>query len=227
MNDFDYAVAYQKIESAKLVYQLEELIRNYSISYSTIYHTAEYKQILFAINHYKALTFALQCFNTKSRKSLPDFVDNSVRNFEKHITALIIDQPITYEQFIDAFQFKSGTIQCEAIYMVGYDILKACALIVGSNPQPYTFNWAYSSNPLYRELMPDSATSRIIELEHFKQQNQLVNNTVVELELAELYSSIKPDLTKVSEADDFVCQIHTVYGTIKSKLQLSQVNEHN
>ena len=217
MNDFDYEVAYQKITSAKLVYQLEELVRNYSISYSTIYQTAEYKQILFAINHYKALTFALQCFNTKSRKSLPDFVDNSVRNFEKHITALIIDQPITYEQFIDAFQFKSGTIQCEAIYMVGYDILKACALIVGANLQPYTFNWGYYSNPMYYELI-SGKTSRIIELEHFKQQNQLVDNTIVEHELTKLYSEVNPDPIQVANAHDFVKQIDLVYDTIKSKL---------
>ena len=27
MNDFDYEVAYQKIKSAKLVYELEELVR--------------------------------------------------------------------------------------------------------------------------------------------------------------------------------------------------------
>ena len=32
MNDFDYAVAYQKIESAKLIYKLEELVRGYTVS---------------------------------------------------------------------------------------------------------------------------------------------------------------------------------------------------
>jgi hypothetical protein len=109
---------------------------------------------------------------------------------------------------------------------MGYPILKSIALIVGTNPQPYIFDWAHRPNPRYRELIKGK-TNQIIELEHFKQQNQLVNNTVVELELANLYESIKPDLTQVSEADDFVCQIHTVYGTIKSKLQLRQVNEHN
>ncbi len=217
MNDFDYEVAYQKIASAKLVYQLEELVRNYVISYSTIFHTAESKQILFAINHYKALTFALQCFNAKSKKSLPDFIDNSVRNFEERITKLIINQPITYDQFIDAFQFKSGTINCKEICVGGYNILKAFALIVGTNPQPYTFNWNYYSNPTYRELISDN-TSRIIELEHFKQQNQLVDNTIVEHELTKLYSEVNPDPVQVANAHDFVKQIDQVYDTIKSKL---------
>ena len=217
MNDFDYAVAYQKIASAKLVYQLEELVRNYAISYSTIFHTAEYKQILFVINSYKALTFALQCFNAKSRKSLPDFIGTSVRDLEEHITKLIIDQPITYEQFIDCFQFKFGVIKCKEIYSKGYDILKACALIVEDKPQPYSFNWSYYSNPVYRELI-SGETSKIIELEHFKQQNQLVDNTIVEQELAKLYSDIQPDSVQVANAQDFVKQIDSVYDTIKSKL---------
>lgn len=217
MNDFDYAIAYQKIESAKLVYELEELVRDYAISSNTIYHTTEYKQILFAINQYKALTFALQCFNAKSRKSLPDFIDTSVRDLEEHITKLIIDQPITYDQFIDCFQFKSGTIKCKGIYMSGYNILKACALIVGNKPQPYSFNWSYYYNPVYRELI-DGWTSRIIELEHFKQQNQLVNNTIVEQELAKLYSDIQPNPVQVANAHDFVKQIDLVYDTIKSRL---------
>lgn len=217
MNDFDYEVAYQKIASAKLVYQLEELVRNYAISFNTIYHTTEYKQILFAINQYKALTFALQCFNAKSRKSLPDFIDTSVRDLEWYITKLIIDQPITYEQFIDAFQFKFGVIKCKEIYSNGYSILKACALIVEDKPQPYSFNWSYYSNPVYRELI-SGATSKIIELEHFKQQNQLVNNTIVEQELAKLYSDIQPDSALVAEAHDFVKQIDSVYDTIKFKL---------
>ena len=217
MNDFDYAVAYQKIESAKLVYELEELVRDYAISSNTIYHTTKYKQILFAINQYKALTFALQCFNTKSKKSLPDFIYDSVRDLEWYITKLIIDQPITYEQFIDAFQFKFGVIKCKEIYTAGYSILKAFALIVGDKPQPYSFNWSYYSNLVYSELI-DGWTSRIIELEHFKQQNQLVNNTIVEHELTKLYSEVNPDPVQVANAHDFVKQIDQVYDTIKSKL---------
>ena len=217
MNDFDYAVVYQKIVSAKLVYQLEELVRNYAISSNTIYHTTEYKQILFTINHYKALTFALQCFKAKSRKSLPDFIYDSVQGLEWHITKLIIDQPITYEQFIDAFQFKFGAIKCKEICTAGYSILKAFALIVGDKPQPYSFNWSYYFNPVYRELI-SGATSKIIELEHFKQQNQLVNNTIVEQELAKLYSEVNPDSVQVANAQDFVKQIDSVYSTIKSKV---------
>ena len=217
MNDFDYEIAYQKITSAKLVYQLEELVRNYSISYNTLYHTAEYKSILFAINHYKTLTFALQCFNAKSRKSLPDFIHNSVMNLERYITDLVLTQPITYEQFMDCFQFKSGIIKCGSQYDAGYAILKEFALIVGSNPQPYTFDWSYHSNSTYHELV-DGNTSRIIELEHFKQQNQLVDNTIVEHELDKLYSEVNPDLVQVAEAHDFVKQINQVYDTINSKL---------
>ena len=217
MNDFKYEVVYQKIASAKLVYELEELVREYAIPYNTTFHTDKYKQILFVINHYKALTFALQCFNAKSKKSLPDFIYYSVQDFEGHITKLIIDQPITYEQFIDAFQFKSGVIKCKEIYTAGYSILKAFALIVGDKPQPYSFNWSYYSNSVYIELI-SGATSKIIELEHFKQQNQLVNNTIVEQELAKLYSDIQPDSALVAEAHEFVKQIDSVYDTIKSKL---------
>ena len=222
MNDFDYEIAHQKIESTKLVYELEELVRNYVVNSYKI----DKLNLLECINSYKALTFALKRFKDKSRKVLPDFIHDSVAHFEWRITNLVLNHHLTYEQFIDCFQFKSEIIKCDSQYNAGYAVLKSFALIVGSNPQPYTFNWNYYSNPTYRELISDN-TSRIIELEHFKQQNQLVDNTIVEHELAELYSSIQPNLTKVSEADDFVCQIHTVYSTIKSKLQLSQVNEHS
>ena len=169
------------------------------------------------INSYKALTFALKRFNDKSRKSLPDFIHDSVMYFECRIINLVLDHPITYDQFLDCFQFKSGIIKCDSQYNAGYAILKSFALIVETNPQPYTFNWSYYSNSTYRELISDR-TSRIIELEHFKQQNQLVDNTIVEHELAKLYSEVNPDLVQVAEAHDFVKQIDQVYDTIKYKL---------
>ena len=213
MNDFDYAVAYQKIESAKLVYELEELVRNYVLSSYRISQL----NLLECINSYKALTFALKRFNDKSRKSLPNFIHDSIISFECRITKLILDHPITYEQFIDCFQFKSGIINCDSQYNAGYAILKSFALIVGSNPQLYTFNWKYYSNQTYRELI-SGLTSRIIELEHFKQQNQLVDNTIVEHELTKLYSEVNPDPVQVANAHDFVKQIDQVYDHIKYKL---------
>ena len=213
MNDFDYAVAYQKIESAKLVYELESLVRNYALASYSISKL----NLLECINSYKALTFALKRFNDKSKKALPDFIHASVTHFECRITDRVLNHPITYEQFMDCFQFKSGVIKCDKQYSAGYAILKAFALSVKSNPQPYTFDWNYYSNPTYRELINDN-TSKIIELEHFKQQNQLVNNTIVEHELAKLYSEVNPDLVEVAEAHDFVKQIDQVYDTIKSKL---------
>ena len=213
MNDFDYAVAYQKIESAKLVYKLEELVRDYTLSsYAT-----NKLNLLECINSYKALTFALKRFRDKSRKLLPDFIHDSVMYFECRITNLVLKHPITYEQFIDCFQFKSGIIKCDLQYGAGYTILKSFALIVETNPQPYTFNWNYYSNSTYNELI-DGWTSRIIELEHFKQQNQLVDNTIVEHELTKLYSEANPDPVQVANAHDFVKQIDQVYDTIKSKL---------
>ena len=217
MNDFDYAVAYQKIESAKLVYELEELVRGYVLSSYNISKL----NLLECINSYKALTLALKQFNDKSRKVLPDFIHDSVMYsvmyFEYRITNLVVNHPITYDQFIDCFQFKSGIIKCDLQYKAGYAILKSFALIVETNPQPYTFNWNYYSNPTYRDLISDS-TSRIIELEHFKQQNQLVDNTIVEHELTKLYSEVNPDPVQVANAHDFVKQIDQVYDTIKSKL---------
>ena len=213
MNDFDYAVTYQKIESAKLVYELEELVRGYVVGSYGI----DKLNLLECINSYKALTFALKRFKDKSRKVLPDFIHDSVMCFENRITKLVLDHQITYDQFIDCFQFKSGIIKCDSQYNAGYAILKSFALIVGSNPQPYTFNWNYYSNSTYRELI-SGWTSRIIELEHFKQQNQLVDNTIVEHELAKLYSEVNPDPVQVADAHDFVKQIDQVYDTIKSKL---------
>ena len=213
MNDFDYAVTYQKIESAKLVYKLEELVRDYTLSSYRISQL----NILECINSYKALTFALKCFRGKSRKVLPDFIHDSVMYFECRITNLVLDHPITYDQFIDCFQFKSGIIKCGLQYGAGYTILKSFALIVETNPQPYTFDWNYYSNPTYNELI-SGWTSRIIELEHFKQQNQLVDNTIVEHELTKLYSEVNPDPVQVANAHDFIKQIDQVYDHIKYKL---------
>ena len=213
MNDFDYAVTYQKIESAKLVYELEELVRNYVVRSYEINKL----NLSECINSYKALTFALKRFNDKSRRVLPDSIHASVTHFEYKIANLVLNHPITYEQFIDCFQFKSGIINCGSQYNAGYAILKSFALIVRSNPQPYTFDWNFYSNPTYRELI-GNYTSRIIELEHFKQQNQLVDNTIVEHELTKLYSQVNPDPVQVANAHDFVKQIDQVYYTIKSKL---------
>ena len=226
MTDFDYQIEVERIYSTKYAYELEELVRKYTIGH---FQLNRFKLTLHeVINKYKILTLAVKQFRTKSKKSLPDLVDDSIMRLEQAITKLLITESISYEEFIDCFQYKLGTIECSQIaqYSRGYQILKSIALIVGTNPQPYVFDWGYSSNPRYTELT-NCQIDKIIELEHFKQQNQLVNNTVVEFELSNLYNSIQPDLTKVSEADDFVCQIHTVYSTIKSKLQLSQVNEQS
>ena len=226
MTDFDYQIEVERIYAAEYAYELEELVRKYTIDY---YELNRLKLTLYeVINRYKILTLAIKQFRTKSKKPFLDFINNSIRLLEQTITKFLITEFICYEKFIDCFQYKLGTIECSqnAQYSIGYPILKSIALIVGTNPQPYVFDWGYSSNPRYTELT-NCQISKIIELEHFKQQNQLVNNTVIEFELSNLYNSIQPDLTKVLEADDFVCQIHTVYSTIKSKLQWSQVNEHN
>ena len=217
MTDFDYLVEIERIKSAKFAYELEELVRKHTLSN---YEHFQLKLSLHGnINRYKIATLALKQFVVKSKKPLPDFIHDSITRLEQAVLKFLITKPISYEEFIDCFQYKSGTIKClqRDQYNMGYPILKSIALIVGANPQPYTFDWAYSTNPQYRELIKGKA-SRIIELEHFKQQNQLVNNTVVELELANLYESIKPDLTQVSEAHEFVLQIDKVYNTIKSKL---------
>lgn len=213
MNDFDYEVAYQKIASAKLIYQLEELVRGYTL----LSYQVNQLNLLECINSYKALTFALKQFKDKSRKVLPDFIHDSITDFERRITKLVLNHPITYEQFIDCFQFKLGIIKCNSEHNAGYAILKSFALIVGSNPQPYTFDWSYHFNSTYCDLI-DGLTSRIIELEHFKQQNSLVDNTIVEHELTKLYSKVNPDPIQVADAHDFVKQIDQVYDTIKSKL---------
>ena len=226
MTDFDYQIEVERIYSTKHVYELEKLIRKHTIDYYQLEH---FKLTLHeVINKYKILTLAVKQFRTKYKKSLPNFVNTSIMRLEQTITRSLITEFICYEEFIDCFQYKLGTIECSQNdqYSMGYPILKAIALIVGTNPQPYVFDWEYSSNPRYTELA-NCQIGKIIELEHFKQQNQLVNNTVIEFELSNLYNSIQPDLTKVLEADDFVLQIHTVYSTIKSKLQLSQINEHN
>lgn len=193
MTDFDYQIEVERIYSTKHVYELEELVRKHTIDY---YQLTRFKLTLHeVINRYKILTLAVKQFRTKSKKSLPNFVNNSIMRLEQTITGSLITEFICYEEFIDCFQYKLGTIECSQNdqYSMGYPILKAIALIVGTNPQPYVFDWGYSSNPRYRELMPDLATNRIIELEHFKQQNQLVDNTIVEHELAKLYSEVNPD----------------------------------
>lgn len=218
MTDFDYQIEVERIYSTKHVYELEELVRKHTIDY---YHLKCFKLTLHeVINRYKILTLAVKQFRTKSKKSLPNSVNNSIMRLEQTITRSLITEFICYEEFIDCFQYKLGTIECSQNdqYSMGYPILKAIALIVGTNPQPYVFDWGYSSNPRYRELMPDLATNRIIELEHFKQQNQLVDNTIVEHELTKLYSKVNPDPVQVADAHDFVKQIDQVYDTIKSKL---------
>lgn len=223
MTDFDYQIEVERINSAKFAYELEYLVRKQLVSYPQYrFLELSLKEL---INRYKILTLVVKQFRTKSTRNLPALVTDTIRILEQAITKFLMTEPITYEEFIDCFQYKLGTIECSPNdqFHIGYPILKSIALIVGTNPQPYVFNWAYYSNPTYRELIVDTTTYKIIELEHFKQQNQLVNNTVVELELATLYKDIKPDLTQVSEAHEFVLQIDKVYNTIKSKLSQANV----
>ena len=163
MTDFDYQIEVERIYAAKYAYELEELVHKYTITYSR-YHQLKLN-LYETINRYKILTLAFKQFRTKSKKSLPDFVHDSIMLLEQAVTKFLITEPISYEEFIDCFQYKLGTIECSKNdqYQMGYPILKAFALIVESNPQPYTFNWNFHSNPQYSELI-DGLTSMIIEL---------------------------------------------------------------
>lgn len=216
MTDFDYQIELQRIYDSKYVHELESLVRKYVVSPYSLSNVCF--SLLVTINQYKAITCALKQLRVKSNKSLPDFVHDSIRAMEKRITEFMLTEPMSYEQFIDCFQFKSGSIYCKSLHDSGYSILKAFALIVQDNPQPYTFDWNYNSKPLYRELIKSRLSYRIIELEHFKQQFNLVNNTIVETELLQLYMANEQSFDQINEAHQFVLQIDQVYQTIKSKL---------
>lgn len=220
MNDFDYQIEFAKVNSAKYVHELEALVRKHVLSY---YKICTIKSLSTLINQYKIINYSLQQLRTKSSKLLPNFVNDSILVLEQMITKRIVDEPISYEQFIDCFQYCGKlTIECNQQYEQGYQILKAFALIVQDNPQPYSFIWQYSSNPLYRHLMltrQHITVTKILELEHFKQQHNLVNNTIVEAELAKLYIANQTScLEDIEKGHQFNLQIDQAFQTIKSKL---------
>lgn len=217
MDLFSYELEYQRIIDCKYVYELEELVRKYSHGGSYwITYNKPFDQLIL---NYKTLTHALKLFNAKSKKVLPDFIKEAVTNHQQELCNKVHEgQTITYDEFIDIFQFTEGHIQVDR-YTEGYDVLLTFSLIVGTNPNPYKFNWNYTTVPKYYYQSDNETLGQIMQLEHFKQTNQLVNNTIIEDELAELYASLTDrDKAAVQANTEFIHELVDTFATINSKL---------
>lgn len=217
MDLFKYELEYQRIIDCKYVYELEEIVRKHCIgtSYWMLKNTPFDELVL----SYKTLTHALKLFRTKSKKVLPDFVRDSVTNCQEELCSRVsASQALTYDEFINLFQFTEGTIQ--ANYSTeGYNVLLAFSLIIGTNPNPYKFNWNYTTVSKYYFQSDNETLGQIMQLEHFKQTNQLVNNTIIEAELAKLYAELNDESKAAIQTNtQFIHELVDVFATINSKL---------
>lgn len=221
MTNFDYQLNERKLLSFKYVHELEAFIRsNTGSRYRQIDPKKDFPAF---INLYKTYKHALKLYGTKSKSRLPDFIYDYEISYDTALTAYLFafpDQPskITYDEFIDIFQYTHRPIEANP-YSPAQNILKSVALLVEDKPQPYGFYWNQTIDSKYYEVAFEERTLALIaDLEHFKQTHNLVNNTVIEAELAVLYKLSYATAKDVAHSHNFVTEMVSVFNTIGSKI---------
>lgn len=220
MDNFEYTMWFNKIQAVTTVAGLESILRelrNKFYKISTIYDTTKKLEVDIETlkKVYKLYTFTLSLFKNKSSRKLPDFISTFKADIEKLLTYKLFvmeTDTITYEQFIDLFQYSiNDTIICHGNYGI---VLKTIAEIVKDKENPYTFNYNYKSNIVtkvraianileskpngygYCELKDNSVLHSIYLVELFKQSlPSTAIYTILEKELELLYGTLKQSST--------------------------------
>lgn len=133
MNQFKYVAYLKKIESTKLVKDLEIIVRK--LCYEINRWSFKEDTIL----NYKLYTFALNKLKEKSSKILPDYIYNNKLFAHQHILEHFFkkDNFPSYELLINTFEFD------ELLSLpINYAYLPKIDKVIGTNPMPFRIDWA-------------------------------------------------------------------------------------
>ena len=211
MNLFQYQLELAKIDSAKYVKDLRELIYHYYDSNSG-YDSRQgtFEQGGSNWFNYKLYAKTYNAYYAKSNSRLPDKFETVLIDRQKYLLDLTITKAtsFSYEQVLDLFEFD---IHVDSPYWSASNLLKFCN-IVGTNPLPFellinTSLHALSTTKYFNNLnnpselailtwmkvngIPESFTVANIFREQYKYRNTIANQQPTIAERANLVLALE------------------------------------
>jgi len=196
MDMFRYKLHLKEIAEMKTIKARDKLMREMtSAIINDLVYTSSYTREI-NINE-KVLAYKLLVLVIKGNMGstgIPEFVSNTIKNYEKYLLLFIIDSNKSYEYMCDVFEFTE-TISTTSL---NYDKVKRLAVIVGSNPIPLDdINYYYTPQTPYSNLDANTVSkthtfARTYEIEKMKLHlDPAVTYTVLEDLLRKEYTAIE------------------------------------
>lgn len=142
MNQMEYFIKLEYLKNCKTLKELENFIRENIFHIKDSYNFKN--NIPKRIFYYKLLVLAHKLFTTRSKKELPDFLLNRLKNTQKDILNLFLDKhkeeipnfAYSYEDFMDVFEFNT-----KLIFLGGTEQLIIFDELIGENPLPFSMDF--------------------------------------------------------------------------------------
>jgi len=133
MNEFDFQLAWAEIEQAKLVKDLEELVRKHLPSGYVYRDTGNADNSKAYLYKYRLASFALHRFKNKSNKQLPDFIYDKLRSLG-HYYKNLLKHINTFEEYNEVFKYTPQAVPIDVMDNTGEEVVTKLALLIADNP---------------------------------------------------------------------------------------------
>lgn len=206
MDKFKYIALLKKIETTKLVKDLEEIVRDLS------HRVSRWRFKDDSILKYKLYTYALNKFKEKSSRKLPDYMYDS-----KEMAHLLIleeffkdDNPPSYKELIETFEFD------EVLHIpFSFSYLYKIDKVIGTKNMPFRINWAKNQLTGFdrHSTKFNKATQNYLVGLRYKQVNFPNSNRPVVESYLEYYKPKTP--TKQQDIDAAILLLEQQINAIK------------
>ena len=149
MNLFEYTTKSAYLDSLKYINEIESELRSLLNNVYTAGWSKRYTKSVINLDEltrpFMLYTKCLKLFESKSSRTLPDFIYNTRREGATHIVEKLanLNYQITYNQYLDIFQYMNNkSITLPSNYADNFSVeLKYLINIIEDNINPYKINF--------------------------------------------------------------------------------------
>ena len=167
MNLFEYTAKSAYLDSLKYINEIESELRLLLTKVHTTDYSKRYSRSVFNLDEltrpFMLFTKCLKLFESKSTRTLPDFIYNTRYVGATHIVEKLAsyNYSITYDQYLDIFQYMNNVaIILPNNYGSDFSIeLEYLINVIEDNVNPYTINFdKITANSFYNSIDKDRSS---------------------------------------------------------------------
>src|SRR5574344_1533617 len=167
MNLFEYTAKSAYLDSLKHIHEIESELRSLLSNVYTINYGKRYTKSVINLDEltrpFMLYTKCLKLFESRSTRTLPDFIYNTRREGATHIVERLssYNYQITYAQYLDIFQYMNNEPIVLQLNYLGNTIsdLSYLIRIIEDNVNPYEINFInVRANSFYNSLANSNNT---------------------------------------------------------------------